>query len=170
MDELWAPWRRDFIGAEKPQGCIFCLFPAQTGEDADRTNLILGRTARSFVILNKYPYNNGHVMVIPRRHTADFGSLSTEEMGDLHALLQTTLGLVRELYKPDGVNVGMNLGKSAGAGIEEHLHWHVVPRWNGDTNFMPVLSHTRVMIEHLDQSYSSLRPRFDAALEAGRGA
>lgn len=164
MDTLWAPWRMEFIKAEKPQGCIFCLFPAEEGEAADRRNLILGRTRYSFAILNKYPYNNGHLMVIPRRHTADFGTLPDEELQDLHRLLQLAVAQVNEAYHPDGCNIGMNLGRVAGAGIAEHLHYHVVPRWGGDTNFMPVIAGTKVMIEHLDQSYVKLRALFDGRL------
>ena len=166
MEALWAPWRMEFVGGQKPEGCIFCRFPAETGEDADRKNGVLGRSPYAFVILNRYPYNNGHLMVIPRRHTADFGSLSTEELVDLHRLLQQTIGAVQSTYRPEGANVGMNLGKAAGAGIADHLHWHVVPRWAGDTNFMPVLSETKVMVEHLMQSYDALRPVFDRMLAA----
>jgi ATP adenylyltransferase len=164
MDALWAPWRMEFIHAEKPSGCIFCQFPAQVGAEADRKNLILGRTERSFAILNKFPYNNGHLMVVPRRHTADFVGLDAEELADLHGLLRLAVELVGQAYHPEGLNVGMNLGKCAGAGIADHLHYHVVPRWNGDTNFMPVLGATKVMIEHLDESFRKLRPLFDARL------
>ena len=164
MDALWAPWRMDFILQEKPQGCIFCLFPAQTGEAADRKNLILGRTPGSFAILNRFPYNNGHLMVIPRSHTADFARLDPEVLNDLHGLLKLSVEVLQEVYRPEGMNIGMNLGKCAGAGIADHLHYHVVPRWNGDTNFMPVLGLTKVMVEHLDESYSKLRARFDQRL------
>ncbi len=164
MEVLWAPWRMEFIKGDKPQGCIFCDFPAQTGEKADRDNLILGRSKSSFAILNKFPYNSGHLMVIPRRHTADFVSLSPEESADLHGLLQLSVRLLRDEYKPDGLNIGMNLGRSAGAGIEDHLHYHVVPRWGGDTNFLPLLAETKVIIEHLYTTYDRLRPLFDRAL------
>ena len=163
MENLWAPWRGEFINAEKRSDCIFCTFPA---EDKDRENLILGRTENSFAILNKFPYNNGHLMVIPRRHTDDFGALPSDELLDLGVLLQLSLGILREAYRPQGFNVGMNLGAVAGAGIAGHIHHHVVPRWGGDTNFMPVLSTTKVMIEHLDTTFDKLRPRFDAALSA----
>lgn len=166
MDVLWAPWRMEFIKAEAPAGCIFCDFPAQTGADADRKNLVLGRSPLSFAILNKFPYNNGHLMVIPRRHTAEFTSLSPEESQDLHRLLQLSVRILSEAYRPDGFNVGMNLGRSAGAGIADHLHYHVVPRWNGDTNFMPAIAQTKVMIEHLQASHDRLRPLFDQALAA----
>ena len=154
----------EFVLREKPEGCIFCLFPAATGAGSDRKNLILGRTERSFAILNRFPYNNGHLMVIPRRHTADFTSLTSDELGDLHGLLKLSVELVGQAYRPEGLNLGMNLGRSAGAGIADHLHYHVVPRWGGDTNFMPVLSQTKVMVEHLDDSYLKLRALFDARL------
>lgn len=160
MEALWAPWRMDFLGAEKPEGCIFCLFPAQTGMEADRRNLILARTPHSFAILNRYPYNNGHLMVIPRRHTADFTALPDDELDDLHRLLRRAVAVVRDAYHPEGFNLGMNLGQVAGAGIADHLHHHVVPRWGGDTNFMPVLGATKVMVEHLDQSWERLHALF----------
>jgi ATP adenylyltransferase len=167
MENLWAPWRMEFIQAEKPEGCIFCTFPAQTGEQADRKNLILGRSRHSFAILNRYPYNNGHLMVIPRRHTAEFEDLPGEELDDLHRLLQRSVRVVKEAYRPEGFNLGMNLGKVAGAGIADHLHHHVVPRWGGDTNFMPVLAETKVLIQHLGESYLLLRRLFDKHLSGG---
>jgi ATP adenylyltransferase len=162
MDALWAPWRMEFLDAKKPAGCIFCLFPAETGEAADRRNLIVARSPHSFVILNRYPYNNGHLMVIPRRHTAEFTSLSDEELDDLHRLLRRAVDRLKAAYHPEGFNLGMNLGASAGAGIADHLHYHVVPRWGGDTNFMPVLGATKVMVEHLDQTWERLHALFAA--------
>jgi ATP adenylyltransferase len=162
MQTLWAPWRMDFINADRPKGCIFCLFPA---EDRDRDNLVLGRSAHSFAMLNKFPYNNGHLMVIPRRHVAAMSELPEEEFFDLHRLLQKSIEVLRRAYRPEGFNVGMNLGKVAGAGIADHLHYHVVPRWGGDSNFMPVLAETKVMVEHLASSYDRLRPEFDQILK-----
>jgi ATP adenylyltransferase len=164
MQPLWAPWRMEFIAAPKAEGCIFCLFPSETGEVADRRNLILARTACSFAILNRYPYNSGHLMVVPLRHTADFPSLAPEEVGDLHRLLQVAVSALAESYHPDGFNLGMNLGRSGGAGIADHLHYHAVPRWTGDTNFMPIVSETKVMVEHLDQTYDRLRAAFNRLL------
>ncbi len=163
MEPLWAPWRRDFVTAEKPSGCIFCRFPEET---EDRANLVLGRTAHSFAVLNRFPYNNGHLMVVPRRHLSDFTQLGQGELLDLNGLLQRALRIVQAVYGPDGANLGMNVGADAGAGIVGHLHWHLVPRWRGDTNFMPVLAGTKVMVEHLDQTWQALRPRFDEALSA----
>ncbi len=160
MDHVWAPWRGVFIHAPAQTGCIFCEFPAQSGAAADRENLIVARSPHSFVILNKFPYNNGHLMVIPRRHTADYAALPEAELVDLQALLQRALSALQAAYAPQGYNLGMNLGKVAGAGIADHLHWHVVPRWGGDTNFMPVVAETKVLIEHLEQTYDKLRAVF----------
>jgi ATP adenylyltransferase len=152
----------EFIRAEKPAGCIFCLFPAQEGEEADRRNLIVHRSSRSFTILNRYPYNNGHVMVVPRAHVSRLEDLDAATFADLQEELRRVVAVIREAYRPEAMNVGMNLGKAAGAGIEDHLHWHVVPRWGGDTNFMPVLADTKVMIEHLDESWRRIREGFGA--------
>jgi ATP adenylyltransferase len=153
--------------SERPAGCIFCDLPraaAGPGRRAavDRENLILGRTARTFAILNRYPYNNGHLMVIPRRHGADLLALDLDENGELSEMLRVAVRLIQRAYRPQGINLGMNLGIPAGAGIAEHLHWHAVPRWTGDTNFMPVLGGTKVMVEHLEASWERLRPLFDA--------
>ena len=159
MQTLWAPWRMEYINQEKPQECIFCTFPTL---ENDRDNLLLGRSAHSFAMLNRFPYNNGHLMVIPRRHVAQLSALSAEEYADLQALLREAVAILGEEYKPEGMNVGMNLGRVAGAGIDQHLHWHAVPRWGGDTNFMPVIGETKVMVDHLLGSFERLRPRFDA--------
>lgn len=161
MNRLWAPWRKDFVekGKQEP-GCVFCVLPAEEGDEAERRNLVLARSVSSFVILNRYPYTNGHLMVVPRRHIASFVELPAEELADLTTLLQCAIGAVQQAYRPDGLNLGMNLGKAAGAGIADHLHWHVVPRWTGDTNFMPAVGGTRVMIELLDESWLRLRPLF----------
>jgi ATP adenylyltransferase len=159
MEQLWAPWRMELIAkGESKTGCIFCDLPR--GKD-DRENLILGRTRHTFAILSRFPYNNGHLMVVPRAHTADLLSLPREEHDELSEMLRVAVRLVGEGYGAHGYNVGMNLGRAAGAGIADHLHWHVVPRWNGDTNFMPVLGDTKVMIEHLFASWDRLRPLFD---------
>ena len=157
MDQLWAPWRGEFIHSEKRSDCIFCTFPA---ESKDAENLIVARSERSFVILNKFPYNNGHLMVIPRRHVSEFTALDAAELSDLHTLLQRALTALQQAYRPEGFNVGMNLGAVAGAGIAAHLHYHVVPRWNGDTNFMPVIGQSKVMIEHLQTTREKLAPLF----------
>jgi ATP adenylyltransferase len=160
MEQLWAPWRMELVSkGELPPGCIFCELPKAAD---DRGNLVLGRSPRTFAILNKFPYNNGHLMVVPRRHTAELHDLAADEFGELQAQLRIALSIVQRAYGPHGANIGMNLGRVAGAGIADHLHWHIVPRWNGDTNFMPVLSETKVMVEHLHASWDRMRPLFDA--------
>ncbi len=159
---LWAPWRMEFIHAEKPAGCIFCIFPAEHGEEADERNLIVHRSPAAFTILNRYPYNNGHVMVVPRAHVSRLEDLPADAFSDLQAELRRAVAVIRKVYAPEGMNVGMNLGKVAGAGIADHLHWHIVPRWGGDTNFMPVLADTKVMIEHLETSWTRIRDGFGA--------
>jgi ATP adenylyltransferase len=156
---LWAPWRMEFIRSVKPKGCIFCLFPAEPAAH-DRTNLVVHRSAHAFTCLNRYPYNSGHVMVIPRAHVADLGLLEPGAWADLQEELRRAVDVVREVYRPEALNVGMNLGRPAGAGIEDHLHWHVVPRWTGDNNFMPVLSDTRVVVEALDAAWDRLHAGF----------
>lgn len=161
MQTLWAPWRMDYINQEKPDGCIFCTFPS---EQDDRKNLLLGRSSHSFAILNRFPYNCGHLMVVPQRHVADLNILPEVEFEDLHRLLRLSVSILIDVYRPEGVNLGMNLGQVAGAGIADHLHYHAVPRWNGDTNFMPVIAGTKVMVEHLDSAFLRLREKFDQAL------
>ncbi len=156
---LWAPWRIEYIRSEKPAGCIFCEFPAAP-PSADRANLVVHRAAHAFTCLNRYPYNSGHVMVIPHAHLADPGALGEAEWASLQAELRLAMKVVRAVYQPDAMNVGMNLGRSAGAGIDDHLHWHVVPRWNGDNNYMPVLADTRVVVEALDEAWQRLQAGF----------
>jgi len=150
----------EYIGAEKPAGCIFCLFPAEQGDQADRRNLIVHRSARAFTILNRYPYNSGHLMVVPRQHHSSLEALSADDFQDLHLELRRALSALQLAYRPEGVNLGMNLGRAAGAGIEDHLHWHLVPRWVGDTNFMPVVGDLRVVPEALERSFERLRAGF----------
>ena len=156
MDVLWAPWRMAYIGGPRATGCIFCAALAADRRDA----LVLGTSAASLVMLNRYPYQSGHLMVAPRRHTADLSALPGDEHADLAETLRQALASVGEALRPEGVNVGMNLGTCAGAGVVHHLHWHIVPRWNGDTNFMTVLADVRVMPQHLLDTYDRLRPAF----------
>ncbi len=141
-------------------GCLFCDKP-EDGDD--RAALILARAERAYVLMNAYPYNPGHVMVAPFRHIAELDGLDERELTDVDALLQRSVRALRESSGPDGFNVGMNLGRVAGAGVADHLHWHVVPRWNGDTNFMPVVGETRVLPELLQDTYDKLKPLFDRA-------
>lgn len=159
MDRLWAPWRIDYILQEKPQGCIFCEKPAQ---DRDRENLILHRGTGCFVIMNFYPYNNGHIMVVPYRHLADLSALTAAEQSEMILWLGRCTTLLKETMRADGFNIGMNLGKIAGAGIDDHLHFHIVPRWNGDSNFMPVTGNAKVLSQGLSESWDMLKPKFAA--------
>lgn len=157
MERLFAPWRVEYVTQGKAGGCIFCnLARARPGEE-----LVLFSGSLTLVILNKYPYNNGHLMVASKRHEARFEGLSVEESLDILRLLRHSITALKDAFSPDGFNIGLNLGKAAGAGIEDHLHWHVVPRWDGDTNFMPVVSETRVIPEHLLNTLSKLRPYFE---------
>ena len=160
MERLWTPWRREFIESttsNRTDGCFLCANPA--AED-DAKHFIVHRGAHAFVILNLYPYNSGHLMVAPYRHTGDFAHLDAEVAADLMATTQHAVGALTSVYHPDAFNVGMNLGKAAGAGVPDHLHVHIVPRWNGDTNFMPIMADTKVLPETLDQTYERLRPAF----------
>jgi ATP adenylyltransferase len=158
MEVLWAPWRIEYLTGPREEGCIFCKKPAD--RDRLRENLILHLGELSFVIMNRYPYQSAHLMVIPYRHTDDFAGLTPEEHADMGRLLQACTIALREAYRPEGFNIGMNLGQSAGAGIREHLHYHIIPRWVGDTNFFPMLSGTKSMPEMLDEVYAKLRPGF----------
>ena len=153
MDVLWAPWRMAYIGAAKEEGgCLFCA--ALAGDARER--LLLGTTSHSLVMLNRYPYQNGHLMVAPRRHTADLSSLPAAEHADLAETLRRALASLAAALHPEGFNLGMNLGECAGAGVRDHLHWHIVPRWAGDTNFMPVLADVKVLPEHLGETRRKL--------------
>jgi ATP adenylyltransferase len=142
----------------KDSGCIFCN---KSGARDLRENLVLAATRHSLVMLNKYPYNNGHLLLAPKRHENDLARLPQDEYSDLNEALRRAADIIRKQLNPGGINLGMNLGKCAGAGIEEHLHWHIVPRWEGDTNFMPVVADVRVMPQHLLESYDKLLPHFE---------
>ncbi len=161
MEVLWAPWRMAYILGGKEPECIFCTKPAAGDQ---REALVLARTLHSVLMLNRFPYANGHLMVAPRRHTADLGALPPAEHEDLCEALRRSMALIDRELRPDGMNVGMNLGAAAGAGIADHLHWHIVPRWIGDTSYMPLIGEVRVIPEHLESLYDRLRPAF-AALE-----
>ncbi|MCK4893859.1 MAG: HIT domain-containing protein [Calditrichia bacterium] len=156
MENLWAPWRMEYISKEKEGNSEPCIFCHCIKQKTDRKNLILYRGQEAFIIMNRYPYNNGHVMVVPYRHTGAITDLQSHENDELFQIIRLTIYALDEVMKPHGYNIGMNLGRVAGAGIEDHLHYHVVPRWNGDTNFMPVLTDTKVISEALDKSYHKL--------------
>ena len=157
VEVLWAPWRMDYILADKKgQKCIFC----PSNGEADQRRLILHRTPRSLVMMNRYPYSYAHLMVAPVRHVDQVGKLEKAEMADILSNLGKSIEILRKNFHPDGFNVGMNLGQVAGAGIRHHIHFHIVPRWNGDTNFMPALAEVRVIPEHLKETYRRLFPSF----------
>ncbi len=158
MEKLWAPWRIDYILSKKPPGCIFCDKPA---ENKDEENLILFRGKYHFIIMNAYPYNNGHMMVVPYRHTASLSAWAEQEQQEMMQLADLCVDLLKRTMHPDGFNLGINMGLVGGAGVADHIHLHIVPRWNGDTNFMPVLSDTRVISEGLQATYRKLKAALD---------
>lgn len=153
MDHLWAPWRIEYILAKKGGDCIFCVKPSRR---EDRKRLILCRSERSIIMMNRFPYTSGHLMVAPMKHTGSLEELTPEELADLSSLLRKVVSLLRRAIEPQGFNIGMNIGQIAGAGVTDHLHFHVVPRWSGDTNFMPVVSETTVVPETLEKTYGKL--------------
>ena len=157
MKRLWAPWRIDYIKSAKPSGCILC---DKLIEKKDRANLVLKRGKYGFIMMNLYPYNNGHLMISPYRHTRDLEDLSAPVMKELMQFTQKSVAALRKAFKPEGFNVGLNLGKAAGAGIDDHLHFHVVPRWTGDTNFMTVVAEARVIPEDLGETFRQLKKYF----------
>lgn len=152
MKTLWAPWRIEYITGEKEKGCIFCNKPL---EGKDNKNLILYKGETSFIIMNRYPYSNGHLMVVPYKHTNSMSELNDSERLELMNLTTKCIEIL-DIMKADGFNVGMNLGTAGGAGIDDHLHFHIVPRWNGDTNFMPIIGEVKVMPEYLEDTYKIL--------------
>lgn len=159
MKTLWAPWRAEYIycaGGQRSAGKRHCLFCNLLKSKDDAQKLILYRGRRAFVVMNRFPYNNGHVMVAPTRHTATIETLSVEESAELFGLVQRSLSVLRRALRPQGFNVGANLGRVAGAGVVGHVHVHVVPRWLGDVNFMPLLAETKVISEHLTETYERL--------------
>jgi ATP adenylyltransferase len=157
MDYLWTPWRYQYVStAGKPQGCVFCL--AQ--QEADEKARIVHRGQHCFVILNTFPYNTGHAMIVPYQHLDQLQNLPAEGAQEMMALAQRLEGYLRELYRPDGVNLGMNIGAAAGAGVAGHIHMHVLPRWVADANFMTVVGETRVLPETLEITWRRLREKF----------
>jgi len=159
LDRLWAPWRIGYVIGERTPGCIFCDKPAT---NSDGEELILHRGQCCFILMNAYPYNNGHLLVAPYEHKADLLALSLAEAAELMALARLAERVLRGCMVPDGFNIGINIGRISGAGIDDHLHLHIVPRWNGDTNFMPVLDDTRVVPQSLRECYALLAPQFAA--------
>ncbi len=158
-NKMWAPWRMEYITkAAKDDGkCLFCKVLKQK---ASKNNLVVYSSKHSLVMMNRYPYNNGHLMVVPKNHTSNYDGLSKTENDDLHETLRLSIRVINKVYKPQGCNVGMNIGRVAGAGIDSHIHYHVVPRWNGDTNFMPVIGEVKVISEHILGSYDRVAKAF----------
>ena len=183
MDHLWSPWRLEYITSKKPAGCVFCSAAEPSASDASAASaqtglsavasakadpLVIHQGQLAYVILNLYPYNNGHLMVVPYRHESTLAGLTRDEMNEIGRLIQRSERVLREAYKLDGINVGVNLGSAAGAGIEEHVHVHLVPRWGGDTNFMTVVGQTRVLPEEIRSTAERLRPIFRKLLDEHR--
>jgi len=156
MEHIWAPWRIEYIQMEKPEGCILCQKPR---ENKDAINYILYRGDKNFVIMNTYPYNPGHLMIAPYRHVANLEELTNDELHEHFEIVSRSIKLLRQAFNPDGFNMGINIGKVAGAGIVDHFHTHIVPRWQGDTNFMPVISDARVLPEALAETYKKLKDK-----------
>jgi ATP adenylyltransferase len=157
MENIWAPWRKEFILSKKEENCFFCT---AIKDNQDRKNLVLYRGKECFCILNKYPYNSGHLMVAPKMHKADLSKLSDSEMLELLTLTRDVKDILTKKLKPEGFNLGINFGKVAGAGVEDHIHLHLVPRWKGDTNFMPVIAETKVIPQSLEDLYLELKDYF----------
>lgn len=165
MDRLFSPWRSKYIETFKGTGpkeenlCVFC---SALENNNDEERLIVHRGKLAFIIMNLYPYNSGHLMIVPNRHTADFSSLTAEENAECLKLLQRSQTALAELSHPHGYNIGMNLGKAGGAGIDDHLHWHIVPRWNGDTNFMPIIADVKMVSEDMVKQWEQLSKYFES--------
>lgn len=157
MKYIWAPWRMAYILSEKKEGCLFC---EKWRADKDEENYILYRGKENFILLNLYPYNPGHLMVAPYNHKSLLDELNVEEFKEHFELVAYGIAKLREACQPDGFNAGLNLGKVAGAGVEEHLHTHIVPRWDGDTSLMPVIAESKVIPEALDATYARLKEKF----------
>jgi len=157
MEQLWAPWRIKYIEIAKQEGCILCDKPR---EDNDELNYILYRGQKNFIIMNSYPYNAGHLMVAPYRHVAALDELTDDELREHFEMVSRSLKVLKQVFNPDGFNIGINMGKVAGAGIDKHIHSHIVPRWLGDSNFMPVTADTKVVNEALAETYQKLNGRF----------
>lgn len=164
MKKLWAPWRLSYIihfhrkaSLQKKSHCVFCnAHPGKPSSD----NLVLFKGKKCFIIMNKYPYCNGHLMIIPKRHIFDFSKVTSEEHQEMGELLSLSTRVLKKVFHTKGFNIGMNLGEAGGAGIKDHLHYHVVPRWPGDHNYMPIIGHTKVMPEYIKETYERLRPHF----------
>ena len=157
MDRIWAPWRMDYIESSKEPGCVFC---EKSQSKKDKKNLVLYRGMETFILMNLYPYTNGHLMIAPYLHTSDVNDLTEIANKEIMQFAKDCFNILKSKLGAEGFNFGANLGKVAGAGIDQHIHYHIVPRWSGDTNFMPVISDTKVMIEKLNKTWERLKPEF----------
>ncbi len=161
LEYIWAPWRMEFIRASKDEGSKKCIFCSKPKKNKDKDNLILYYGKHVFVIMNRFPYNNGHLMIVPYRHLSDYNLLTKKERYEISDVSAMAVDILTKQMHPNGFNIGYNLGECAGAGIADHIHQHVVPRWIGDTNFMPVLGHTKVMVDGLTECWLELKHAFD---------
>ena len=162
MEKMWAPWRMEYVGGEKDPkagGCFLCI-----DSKNDAAALVLARKTNAFVVMNRYPYSNGHVLVVPNRHVGRIEDLTDEELLDMMGFVRVLSTVMKQELSVEGLNIGINMGKPAGAGLEDHIHIHVVPRWFGDTNFMPVLGETKVISEHLNVTYQKLKAKLGVVL------
>ena len=162
MDRLWAPWRMEYIRGDKEKGCIFCK--KLKGED-DRESLILSRGDQSFVLMNLFPYNNAHLMIAPYKHVGTTNDLEQRSLNEIMWFADRSMTIMKKNINADGFNFGSNIGIAGGAGIVDHIHFHVVPRWKGDTNFMPVIGKTKVQVQALQETYDELKPTFDLLMK-----
>ncbi len=160
---LWAPWRGAYILGKKEKGCVFCN---RINRKSDKKDLIVYRGEKSIVILNRYPYNSAHAMIVPIKHTSSLDKLTKTEANEFFELTRLTVKVIKNVLNPDSMNIGMNLGRGSGAGIPSHLHMHIIPRWNGDTSFMPVIANTKVVSFALQDTYKILKRGFDAICPA----
>jgi len=160
LDRLWSPWRSEYISSGDPESgkCVFCEI--QELSDQDESSLVIHRASHCFIVLNRYPYTSGHLLIVPKEHVGEFDSAGKEITDEMMDLTKRSQAALRDIYQPDGFNVGMNLGKAAGAGIADHIHIHILPRWAGDTNFMTTVGETRVLPEDLATTYKKLREKF----------
>jgi len=164
MKRIWAPWRIEYITNPKEKGCIFCKFPK---EQNDREQFILHRGKTCFIIMNYYPYNNGHLMIAPYLHTSDLSNLDDQTKIEMFDLIDLSIKALKAKLNAEGFNIGINLGQVAGAGVKDHLHIHIVPRWQGDTNFMPVLGNSKVICQELHETWEALKEYFEKKLSNG---
>lgn len=157
-NKLWAPWRMDYVQTPKKKGCVFCN---KSKPENEKEDLVLYRGQEAYVLMNLFPYSNYHILIAPYLHTSNSNEISADGNKEIMWLVNQTMNIIKSLANADGFNFGANFGKAGGAGIEEHLHYHVVPRWNGDTNFMPVVGNTKVIVQGLTDSWKKLKPHFD---------